>query len=67
MPLDQYLTMLWIEGRFIQVGLPDKPLPALEGSAFMTNGCVMGGSHIGSKKEMMELLDLAAKHKMKPW
>jgi alcohol dehydrogenase (NADP+) len=34
---------------------------------FMGNACFFGGSKIGSKKEAMEMLDLAARKGIKPW
>ena len=37
------------------------------GFSFIGNGCFIGGSHIGSKKEALEMLDLAAKKGIKPW
>ncbi|KAJ3010261.1 hypothetical protein NUW54_g2540 [Trametes sanguinea] len=32
-----------------------------------SNGCLIGGSHIGSKEDMMEMLQLAADKGIKPW
>ena len=45
----------------------DKPLPAIHAFDFAPTGCFVGGSHVGSKKEIYEMLELAAKHKIKPW
>ena len=33
----------------------------------MQNGGHLSGSHIGSKKEALEMLDLVAKHGIKSW
>ncbi|KAA1476357.1 GroES-like protein [Dentipellis sp. KUC8613] len=66
-PITEYLSMLDLHGKFITVGLPDEALPGASAAAFASNGCFFGGSHIGSKKEALEMLDLAAKKGIKPW
>jgi len=66
-PLQEYMSTLKVHGRFVTVGLPDEPLPGLKAFAFLTNGCFLGGSHIGSKAEALQMLDLAAKKGIKPW
>lgn len=35
--------------------------------AFMSNGSCFGGSHIASKKEIMDMLKLAAEKNVRPW
>ena len=65
--LAPYLSMLWVGSSLISVGLPDEPLPQFKPAAFMPNSSKLGGSHIGSKKEAMEMLELAAKKGVKPW
>ncbi|KZO92823.1 NADPH-dependent alcohol dehydrogenase [Calocera viscosa TUFC12733] len=67
MPLVDYISMLWVQGHMIQVGLPDKPFPPIPGFAFTTNGSLFGGSKIGSKKEALAMLKLAAEKGVKPW
>jgi alcohol dehydrogenase (NADP+) len=67
MPLKDYMSMLWIHGKFVTVGLPDKPLPTLAAFDFAPNGCFLGGSHIGNKEEAVEMLQLAADRGIKPW
>ena len=59
--------MLWIQGNFIMVGLPEDDLPPVQPNIFMANAGKMGASHIGSKKEVLEMLDLVAKKGIKPW
>ena len=59
--------MLTIHGKFIQVGLPDDgEMPKINGFMFIKNGCFIGGSKIGSKKEALAMLDLAARKGLKP-
>ncbi|EPQ51237.1 GroES-like protein [Gloeophyllum trabeum ATCC 11539] len=67
MPLQQYLSMLWVHGKFITVGLPDGPLPQLSAFDLNPNGCFLGGSRVGSKREAAEMLGLAAEKGIRPW
>lgn len=66
-PNNNSFSMLTIHGKFIQVGLPDDgAMPAINGFMFIKNGCFIGGSKIGSKKEAMAMLELAARKGLKP-
>lgn len=51
---------------YVQVGLPDKPLPEMMAQDFAPNAAKICGSHIGSKKEALEMLKLAAEKKLHP-
>lgn len=68
-PLDGYLSMLYVHGKFITVGIPDadNPLPTIHPFILAGNGCMVGGSAIGSKKECLEMLELAREKGVKPW
>jgi len=66
-PLESYLSMLDLHGKYISVGLPDKPFPPITPFTFVSNACFFGGSHIGSKKEALQMLALAAEKGIKPW
>ena len=61
--------MLYVHGRFITVGLPDAddPLPPVHAMNFVKNGCMIGGSKIGSKEDCLEMLELARSTNIKPW
>jgi len=59
--------MLTVNGAFNQCGLPNNALPSVKPFTFAANGCHLTGSHIGSKKEVLEMLDLAAKSGLKSW
>lgn len=59
--ISQYLSICNINGEFHNVGLPDQPLPQFKAQVFASNGSKIGGSHIGSKKEALEMLELASK------
>ncbi|KAI0738404.1 GroES-like protein [Daedaleopsis nitida] len=69
MPLGDFLSMLYVHGRFVTVGLPDQDdtFPQIHPFNFAPNGCLMGGSHIGNKKECLEMLELARAKGIKPW
>lgn len=64
--LGSYMSTLAVNGEFHNVGLPDKPLPQLMAQDFVSNGCKIGASHIGSRKEAQAMLQLAADKKIKP-
>jgi alcohol dehydrogenase (NADP+) len=59
--------MLDVHGRFVTVGLPDEALPALKAQTLAANGAFFGGSHLGSKKECLQMLALAAEKHVVPW
>jgi len=64
--LTEYMSTLAVNGTFHNVGLPDKPLPQLMAQDFVSNGCSIGASHIGSRPEMEAMLKLAADKKLEP-
>ncbi|KAI1865740.1 hypothetical protein JX265_008063 [Neoarthrinium moseri] len=64
--LDEYLSILKVNCRFHQVGLPDEPIKELKPQQFMANGSSIGASHIGSRPEMLAMLKLAADKKITP-
>ncbi|KZT30367.1 NADPH-dependent alcohol dehydrogenase [Neolentinus lepideus HHB14362 ss-1] len=66
MPLADYLSMLWVHGKFVMVGLPDEPLPSMKAFDFLC-GAFLGGSHLGNKKEAVEMLQFAAAKNIRPW
>lgn len=61
--------MLWVHGRIVNVGIPDRDqsLPKLHAFDLVPNGSYIGGSSIGSKAEAIEMLKLAAEKGVKPW
>ncbi|ORY12369.1 chaperonin 10-like protein [Clohesyomyces aquaticus] len=65
--MDDYFSVLKVNGTFHMVGFPDKPLPTLMAQQFAPNGCYLGASHIGNRPEMEEMLELAAKQNIKSW
>lgn len=67
MPLSGYLRLLKTHGQFIQVGAPEDKLPAIAAFALIAKGCKIGGSQIGSPKEIEDMLEFAAEKEVKPW
>lgn len=65
-PVADFLSILNVNAQFNTVGLPDNPFPAFPGFAFASNGCSFGATHIGSKKEVIAMLKLAADKGLKP-
>jgi alcohol dehydrogenase (NADP+) len=67
MPLESYLRLLRTGGQFIQVGAPEDKLPQIAAFGLIGKGCKIGGSQIGSPKEIQEMLNFAAEKGIKPW
>ncbi|KII92544.1 hypothetical protein PLICRDRAFT_172621 [Plicaturopsis crispa FD-325 SS-3] len=65
-PLDLFLSTLYVHGKLVAVGLPEKPWPQIAPFAFLQS-CFLGGSHIGNKTEAEEMLKLAAEKKIRSW
>ena len=58
-----------VHGKFHCVGLADHGLPKLSAFDFAGNGNYIGASHLGSRPEMIAMLDLVAMQypKIKTW
>lgn len=68
MPLMDYLKLLRYGGTFIQVGAPDGgELPPVNAFVLIQGGFKIGGSAIGSPKDIEEMLQLAVEKKIHPW
>ncbi|KAI9825664.1 MAG: hypothetical protein M1832_001008 [Thelocarpon impressellum] len=67
MPLSRYFHLLRTHGQLIQVGAPDDKIPAFNVFSLVMKGLKLGGSSIGSPKEIEEMLDLAVKKNIRPW
>lgn len=64
--LPSILSTLKVHGRLICVGMPEDVFK-VRIQNFAGNGCLMGSSHIGSKKEALQMLALAAEKGIEPW
>lgn len=65
--LGKYLSMLDVHGRWNSVGLPGGEGIQVRNQDFIENGCFIGSSHLGSRKEMLEMFDLVAEKGIKSW
>ncbi|KAF2460519.1 NADPH-dependent medium chain alcohol dehydrogenase [Lineolata rhizophorae] len=65
--MGDYFSTIKVNGVFHNCGFPDRPLPQLSAQDFAPNGCYIGANHIGNREEMLEMLEVAAKQKLKPW
>lgn len=65
-PVEDFLSILNVNAKFVTCGLPDKPLPAMMAMGFAANGAALVGTHIGSKKEAMAMLQMCADKKIVP-
>ena len=57
----QYLDLLKVDGTFVVVGLPDKPM-SVEVFSLVTRRRSLAGSMIGSIQETQEMLDFCGEH-----
>lgn len=67
MPIQQYLDLLAFQGTLVQVGAPEEGLPAFNPMAIAFRRLNVTGSLIGSRKEIREMLQLAAEKGIRPW
>lgn len=65
--LSKYLSMMDVHGRFISVGLPEEEGQEVKAQHLISNGVLIGASHLGSRKEMLAMLQLAADKGLKSW
>lgn len=65
--LSGYLSLLDVHGRWISVGLPENETLQIKPQDLLGNGCLIGASHLGSRREMLEMLQLAADKGIKSW
>jgi alcohol dehydrogenase (NADP+) len=65
--LAAYLSILDIHGRFIGVGFPDDSVMKISPFDLNPNGCLIGASHLGSRREMLDMFKLAADQNIQSW
>ncbi|KAF3179899.1 hypothetical protein TWF106_004690 [Orbilia oligospora] len=65
--LGKYLSLLTVHGKFIMVGLAPGDGQKVSAFDLLGNGCFIGASHLGSRTEMLAMLDLAAEKGLKSW
>jgi len=65
--IPDFASMCDVEGHVHSVGLPDDKVPPIPFQALAGNGASISVSHIGSKKQALEMLQFAADHGIKTW
>lgn len=65
--LREYLGLLDVHGRFNSVGAPGGDGILVRPWDFIWNGSFMGTTNMGSRREMLEMLDLAVTKSIKSW
>ncbi|KAK0389018.1 hypothetical protein NLU13_2595 [Sarocladium strictum] len=65
--LNQYLSLLDVHGRWNSVGMPGGEGFNIRNQSFIENGCFIGSTHLGSRREMLEMLQLAADKGLQSW
>ncbi|ESZ98036.1 NADP-dependent alcohol dehydrogenase 6 [Sclerotinia borealis F-4128] len=65
--LSEYLELLDVHGRWVSVGLPEGEGQTIDNFELLKNGVLIGGSHLGSRKEVLSMLDLAVEKDIKSW
>jgi alcohol dehydrogenase (NADP+) len=65
--LEAYLKLLDVHGKWISVGLPEGSGQEVKAQTFLANGCLIGASHLGSRKETLAMLDLAVEKGIDSW
>ncbi len=65
--LAKYLSLLDVHGKWINVGLPEGSGQEVKAQDLLSNGCLIGASHLGSRKETLAMLELAAEKGLKSW
>lgn len=62
-----YLSLLDVHGKWVSVGLPGGAGITVRNQDFLPNGCFIGSSHLGSRRETLEMLQLAADKGINTW
>jgi alcohol dehydrogenase (NADP+) len=65
--LGDYTELLDVHGKFVSVGLPEGQGITIRNQTFLSNGALIGSSHLGSRKETLAMLKLAADQGIKTW
>jgi len=67
MPFTRYLALLGVHGQMILVGAPEDRIPGFNAFSLINKRAKIGGSAIGTPKQIKEMLELAVSKDVKPW
>ncbi|KAI1616908.1 zinc-binding alcohol dehydrogenase [Exophiala viscosa] len=67
MPLQQYLQLLRLKGKFVQVGAPEDVVPPINMFQLISKRVSIGGSLIGSPQEIKDMLKLFVEKGVHTW
>ena len=66
--IDAYLSLLDVHAKWVSVGLPEgEEGIKVRNQTFLKNGCFFGSSHLGSRRETLDMLNLAAEKGIRTW
>lgn len=65
--LAKYISMMDVHGRWISVGLPEEEGQVIKAQNLIKNGVLIGATHLGSRREMLRMLQLAADKGLRSW
>ncbi|KAK5798867.1 chaperonin 10-like protein [Linnemannia elongata] len=63
---EEYLSMMAPLSQLVLLALPEEPITFV-GSHLVSQDVAIVGSHLGSKGDIVEMLEFAAKHGIRPW
>ncbi|KAF9369442.1 hypothetical protein CPC16_004501, partial [Podila verticillata] len=63
---NDYLSLMAPLGQFVLLALPEEPI-TFSGSTIVNRDVAMVGCHLGTKADIEEMLQFAAKHGIRPW
>lgn len=67
MPLEGYLTLLGLKGVYVHVGAPEDVIPPFSMFSLIPKRAALQGSQTGSRRDIVEMLDLFAQKGVKTW
>ncbi|KAJ9419486.1 hypothetical protein FOXG_07139 [Fusarium oxysporum f. sp. lycopersici 4287] len=67
LPIADYISILDVNGTFIQLGAPEDPIPSFSAFSLLRKNIKLGGSLIGSRKNIKEMLQLTADSNLAAW
>lgn len=67
MPLQQYLQLLRLQGKFVQVGAPEDVVPPINMFALIAKRVSIAGSLIGSPQDIKNMLKLFVEKGVHTW